>query len=108
MCIRDRGKAYSEIQREQLLKTEDGWIIQFDIINHEGKDTNYTINVSVDGEPSTLTVTVKNEKTFTYIKHINPTMLNEGEVTFIVYKEAGTVPLEEGTYCLKKSEFITQ
>ena len=99
---------YSEVQREQLLETEDGWIIQFDIINHEGKDTDYIINVSVDGEPSTLTVPIKDEKAFTYIKHINSTMLSEGKVNFTVYKGSETVPFEESTYHLKKSEFSSQ
>ena len=95
------GGEYSEVQREQLLETEDGWIIEFDITNHEGKETNYTINVSVDGEPSTLTVSVRDEAAFTYIKHIKANMLTEGKVDFTVYKEAETVPLEESTYYLK-------
>ncbi|MFC1902463.1 hypothetical protein ACFLX4_00125 [Chloroflexota bacterium] len=102
------GGEYSEVQRKQLLETEDGWIIQFDIINHEGRDIDYIIEVSVDGEPSKITVTVRDESMFTYIKHIKPHMLTEGEVTFMVYGEDSKVPLEEGTYCLKKAEFITQ
>ena len=97
------GGEYSEVQREQLLQTEDGWIIEFDINNHEGKDTDYTIDVLVDGEPSTLTVTVRDESVFTYIKHIKQFMLTEGEVKVTVYKEAATVPFEVGTYYLKKS-----
>ena len=99
---------YSEVQREQLLETEDGWIIQFDIINHEGKDTEYTISVLVNDKPSTLTVSVKDEKAFTYIKHINSNKLTEGKVSFMVYKDGGTVPFEEGTYYLKKSESNNQ
>jgi len=93
---------YSEVQREQLLETGDGWIIQFDIVNHEGRETAYTINVSVDGEPSTLTVSIKDKKKFTYIKHINAAMLGEGEVNFMVYKGGEEVPFEEGTYHLAR------
>ncbi len=31
------GEKYRQVQREQLLQTENEWIIQFDIINREGK-----------------------------------------------------------------------
>ena len=102
------GREYSEIQREQLLKTEDGWILQFDIINHEGKDANYTIEISVDGKPSKTSALVRDKSVFTYIKHIKPYMLTEGEVTLMVYKDDEEVPLEKSTYCLKNTEFTSQ
>ena len=72
------GEEYSETQREQLLQSGDGYILQFDIMNHEGKETEYTINVTVDGESSTLTVPIQGDRAFTYIKHINRDMLAEG------------------------------
>ena len=31
------GEKYSEVSREQLLQTEDAYIIEFDIIKHEGE-----------------------------------------------------------------------
>ena len=95
------GGKYSEIQREQLLQSGDAYIIQFDIMNHEGKETSYTINVSVEGQPSTLTVAIRNEGAFTYIKHINRDMLTNGVVSFTVYKEGQGSPFEEATYYLK-------
>ena len=94
-----RGR-YSEVQRLGLLKQGDGWVIQFDILNHEGKDARYTIDVLVDGEPSTLTVSVQNEHAFTYIKDIKPFMLTEGKVSITVYKEGEAKPIEDVTYHL--------
>ena len=29
------GGKCSEVQREGLLRTEEGWVVQFDIINHD-------------------------------------------------------------------------
>jgi len=95
------GGEYSEVSRESLLQTENGWILQFDIMNYEDKDTDYTINVSVDGKSSTLTVSIRDEEAFTYIKHINRDMLTDGVFSFTVYKEGEATPFEKATYYLK-------
>jgi len=95
------GGEYSEVQQEQLLQTENEWIIQFDIINHEGRDRNYGIDVLVDGRPSTLTVAIPDGGLFTYIKHIRKDTVTDGEVTFTIYKEDEDTPFEEVTYYLK-------
>jgi len=95
---------HSEVSRESLLETENGWILQFDIVNHEGEDRNYTINVSVDGKPSTRTVSIRDEGVFTYIRHISSDMLGgeRGQVSITVYKEGEDTPFEQGTWYLKK------
>jgi len=95
------GGEYSEVQREQLLQTEEEWIIQFDIINHEGEDRNYAINVSVDGRPSTLTVSIPDERAFTYIKHIRQDMLANGVASFAIYKVSEDTSFEQVIYHLK-------
>ena len=95
------GGKYSEIQREQLLQSEDGYVIQFDIKNYEGRETDYTINILIDGQPSTITATVKDEGSFTYIKHINRDRLNDGVVSLTIHKEGQESPFEEAIYYLK-------
>ena len=92
---------YGEVQREQLLQTEDEWIIQFDIINHEGKDQNYTISVVIDGKPYSQKVLIRDGKMFTYIQHIRHDRVTEGIVSFTICKEGEETPFEQTTYYLK-------
>ena len=95
------GGKYSEVQREQLLQTEDEWIIQLNIVNHEGSDQNYTITVVIEGKPYTEKVLILNGRMFTYIHHIYPDMVTEGDVRLAIYKEGEATPFEEATYYLK-------
>ncbi|CAD6492737.1 MAG: hypothetical protein EMLJLAPB_01003 [Candidatus Argoarchaeum ethanivorans] len=98
--VATEGK-YSEVQWVQLLEKGTERIIQFDIINHEQKDINYTIIVTVDEKKYTEDVLIRKGGKFTYIHHIYPERLTEGDVTFVVYKEGESLPIEEVTYCLK-------
>ena len=95
------GGEYSEVQREQLLQTEEEWIIQFDIINHEGKDQNYTISVVVDGKPYSQKVLIRDKGKFSYIQHVYPDRITDGIVSFTICKEGEETPLEQATYYLK-------
>ena len=95
------GESYSEVQRAQLLEREGEWIIEFDIINQEGKDMNYTIEVVADGELYTESVSIRDGRMFTYIHHFYPERLTSNEVSFAVYKEGESTPVEEGTYFLE-------
>ena len=94
------GEEYSEVSRESLLQTENGWILQFVILNREGKDRSYTIEVSVDGKPSTITVPIRDGEQYTYVRQIRSEMLSEGVVSYTIYKEGETTPFEQGTYYL--------
>ncbi len=98
------GAEYSEVKRKSLLKTEDGWVIQYDLINREDKEQNYTIRLSVDGgKPYQEDVQLRDGRIFTFIRRISPHELSgeEGEVSFTIYKEGETTPFEEAVYYLK-------
>ena len=95
------GGGYSEVQRAQLLEREDQWIIEFDIINREGKDTSYTIKVVADGKQYTESVLIREGGMFTYIHHFYPDRLAKNEVSFAVYKEGESTPIEQATYFLR-------
>jgi len=95
------GEEYSEVQRAQLLEREDQWIIEFDIINREGKDMSYTIRVLADGKQYTESVLVRDGGMFTYIHHFYPERLTKKEVSFAVYREGESTPIEQATYYLK-------
>lgn len=88
------------MQREQLFRTEDEWIIQFEIINHEGRDTTYTVNILMDGKQYGDRFTVQDGCNYTYAHHISRKTVATGEVNSIVYKEGEITPLEQVNYSL--------
>lgn len=90
---------YSEVSRTQLLENGTEEIILFDIVNHEQKDMNYTVMVTVDGKNYTEEVLMIREGgVFTYAHHIHPDITARGEISFAVYKEGKSAPIEEITY----------
>jgi len=95
-----KGK-YSEVQREHLLETEDEWIIQFDIINHEGKTQRYTIDTLVGAVPTTESVSLDDGRAFTYIRHIRHDQVGDGNVSFTIYKENEETPIKRVSYHLQ-------
>jgi len=92
---------YSQVQREQLLRTENEWIVEFDIINHEGKEQEYTIIASVDGKQYPEDVSILDGRIFTYIRHIRHDKVENGDVCLSIYRKDEDVPLEQVTYYLK-------
>lgn len=94
------GEKFSEVERAQLLKKEDEWIVQFDITNHEGQGQNYVIKVNVDNQQYYESVFIPDGKIFTYIYHCYPEQMTKNEVTFLVYKGEEAAPFEKATYHL--------
>jgi hypothetical protein len=94
------GSEYSEVQREQLLQTENGYIIQFAIINHEGDDGQYTINVSFDNYQFSQDVLIPDGEMFIYAHHIHKDQITEENVNLAIYKEGEPTPFEQVTYYL--------
>ena len=95
------GGDYSQVQRAHLLEREDQWIIEFDIINREGKDMDYIIKVVTDGKQYTESVLIRDGGVFTYIHHFYPDRLTNNEVSFAVYKGGESTPVEPATYFLR-------
>ena len=95
------GSGYSTVARAHLLQKETESIVEFDIINHEGEDKNYIINVLIDGSLRRKDVLIPNGATFTYVHHIYPDRITEGKASFTIYKEGEKAPLEDITYYVK-------
>ena len=91
-------ESYTESKRVQIIKGENEWILQYNITNNEEKDTKYIIYVTVDDAVYKDSTAVKQGKKYTYIRHIYPEHLEEGRVTFTLYEEGKTEPIEELTY----------
>ena len=95
------GGKYSEVSRESTIQMEDEWIIQFDILNREGKDTDYIIDWSTGGETYSERVSIKDGQVFTHIRHVYPETVKEGKVHLTIYKEGEAAPFEECTYYIR-------
>lgn len=95
------GGKYSEVSRESLLQTNQEWILQFDIVNHEGKDMRYIIDISVDGKLYRESCLINSGGLFTYIRQIRSSELTSGEVSIMIRKEGEDTPFEQKTYYLK-------
>ncbi len=95
------GREYSQVSRESLLQTEDGWIIEFDTMNREAQDTTYIIEVTVDDKPFRETFLIQSGGVYRYIHHINSREITNGKVSTAIFKEGEVDPFEYGTYYLK-------
>ncbi len=95
------GEKFSEVSREGIIQGEDEWIIEFDIINREGEDTNYIINWSTGGETYTQKVLIRDGKKFTSIYNFYPETVKEGKAHLVIYKEGEATPFEEATYYIR-------
>jgi len=92
------GQSYTESKRVQIIKGENEWILQCDIINDGERDIKYAIFITVDGAVYRDSTVVKPGMTYTYIRHIYPQQLEEGKVTFALYEEDEAKPIEQVTY----------
>jgi uncharacterized membrane protein len=92
------GEDYTETKRVQIIEAENERILQCDIINREDRDIEYTIVVTIDGVVYTDSTVVKPGKSYTYIHHIYPQQLPEGEVSFALYQEGKSEPIEKATF----------
>ncbi|MFC1984490.1 hypothetical protein ACFLU0_00545 [Chloroflexota bacterium] len=98
------GEKYSEVQRESLLKTEEGWIIQFDLINNEGEDQSYTISLSIDDDkPYKEDVFLPDGRIYRFVRRIHAGELagDTGRVDLVIYKNDESTPIEHLTYYLE-------
>ena len=89
---------YTESKRAHIISGDDEWILEYNIVNNETRDIEYTILVTVDGTVYRDSTVVKSGKTYTYIHHIYPQQLEEGKVEFAVFEDGKTEPVEQATY----------
>ncbi len=90
-------------KRARIIAAEEQWILQYDIINNKDRDIKYTIHVTIDDVAYRDSAVVKPGKTYTYIRQISPQELVEGKVTFTLYEEGKSEPVEEVTYHIDRN-----
>ena len=91
---------YSEVSKAQLLQRENDYIIEFRLMNHEGEVQNYTITGLIDGKSYIKNVRLSDGRVFTYIHHIQPDRIDDGNVSFTIRKEGEDIPFEQINYYL--------
>ena len=89
---------YNEFRRSGIIAGDNEWILQYDIINAESEDINYTISVAIDNDIYKDSTTVRAGKAYTYIQHIYPQQLEQGRVSLSLYREGKVEPIEHATY----------
>lgn len=94
------GAEYSNVARWHVLETENGYIVEIDIINHEGEDEKYTIETMIDGKFFSEDAVILDGEIFTYIHHIRHGELTEGNVSFVITKDGESTHLQKVTYHL--------
>lgn len=98
------GARSSEVQREQLIEGDDGWILQFDIVNRDAVPAEYDISVTLDGQAvGGDGVSIIGGGKYSYIYHLQRSRLPSGvgELGFRVFKNSAPEPVENGTFFLK-------
>ncbi len=97
------GRDFSEVQRGHLLRAEKEWVIQFDIVNHEGIDIIYIINSSTPVAQNVERFLVPDGGVYTFIHHI-PYEREVDQVNYTIFKEGEQAPFEMTTYYLDREE----
>ncbi|MFC2058936.1 hypothetical protein ACFLTS_04755 [Chloroflexota bacterium] len=95
------GGEYTEVQRVQLLEREDEWIVQLDIINHEGREQGYTINVEEGGRTQSQDILIPDGRKYTYISHFRSETLENRDISFYIYRGDEADPFKQLTYHLR-------
>jgi uncharacterized membrane protein len=96
-------ESYPETKGVHIIEADNEWILQYDIINNEERDIEYTIVVTVDDIVYTDSTVVKPGKSYTYIHHVYPQQLQEGKVTFALYQEGKPEAIEQATFNLTQN-----
>ena len=96
-----KSSGSSEVQREQLLQTENEWIIQVDILNREGKRQDYMIKVLNDDKEYTEDVSIGDGRIFSFIHHIQREETGGSDINLAVYTQGDDEPIEQIVYHLK-------
>ncbi|MDP3879584.1 MAG: hypothetical protein Q8Q07_04660 [Dehalococcoidales bacterium] len=95
------AEEYSVVSRESIIRGEDQWIIQLDIVNQEKRDMSYVLRWSSGGADYTEKILVREGRIYSHIRHVYPAMVQEGKVDLTIYREGEAIPFEQSIYYLK-------
>jgi uncharacterized membrane protein YcgQ (UPF0703/DUF1980 family) len=90
------------IQKMQLLRSSDAWIIQLQLANHEPQDVSYRVQTTIGQNTYHGSVTIKKDGVYIYNQPIKIEPADTGKVLKVqvnIYTDAQT-PVESMTYYL--------
>ncbi len=92
----------SDIEREQLSRLEDRWMLDFDVVNRDEVEHTYVIKVDT-GDPGRqpLTVHVMPGKRFIYTTNIIPSTVQADEVVLEVWRDEEPDPIHVSRYYVR-------
>jgi hypothetical protein len=94
------GGEFSEVTRQALLQTEDEWILQFQVGNHEGRDVEYRINVLIGSDRFVDHFMVRDGGLYTYTHHISKKRAGGDWISCQIFREGENEPLVDTSYSL--------
>lgn len=93
-----KGSQHSDIKQEQVIKSDDEYIVQFILANPESTPTEYRIETFIDGKRYVDQVTLTEGNTYVYVRRIQYKTVINREVNFVILKNEA--PIREVTYYL--------
>ncbi|MFZ5645027.1 MAG: hypothetical protein ACOY46_15710 [Bacillota bacterium] len=96
------GKEYSTVQKEQVIKTEEGWLVKFEVVNGEKNPQSFTI-IEVLGSVESYRglATIPGGGGYSFTNQIYSRDLAGGKVNYYIYRNNEPDPVESLTYYLK-------
>lgn len=94
----------AEVQRSELLRSGDEWIVQLTIANPEHSARGYVIQVNGASNNYEEKVTVPGGESFIFVYHARPETEGDGKTEFVVYRDGVSMPLDHQIYYLKANE----
>ena len=96
-----RAEGFTRVQREQLSRVGDNWVLQLDIINHEGQQTRFNIDIGLGDKHYYETAWIPDGRRYSYQRYIDLDLDGADSVQFAVYREGDTEPIEQGRYYIE-------
>jgi len=96
------GKEYSTVQKEQVIKMKDGWVVEFEMVNVQEENNTYEIHEMLgNGESYQGSVTIPGGGTYVFTHHIYTEDVVGGKVNYTIFKNNEPEPVEKLTYYLR-------
>ncbi len=92
-----RTNESATITTQAMVDTENFSVFHYDIINKEGRDTNYKICTDFEDTMTCFWQPIENGKAFTYKRYFQEED-NKRKLIITVYKEDDPEPIENATY----------
>ena len=96
------GKEYSTVQKEQVIKKREGWVIQFELVNVQEENSAYEIHEMLGtGTSFRGSVIIPGGGAYVFTHHIFSEDVVDGKVNYLIYRNNIPDPVEKLTYYLK-------